>query len=413
MNGIVAPARTARFIELDSLRGLAALTVVLYHLESFWTEAVRPTSAAARYSVWQFPQFGFDAVMLFFVLSGFVLSLPAISGRPQTYFTFVVRRIFRIYVPYLAAIAVSVAGAYWLHGKVTPSRLINSSWTGPVNWRLVAQHLLFLGAYKTREFDLPIWSLVQEMRISLIFPFLCALVLRWKSRWAFAIMAGLGVAALTLNKGLIPANWNVADSFHFAGLFVLGIVLARERDRLGAWYLSFPRFVRFLIGAVCLWFYVFAGPELTYAAQLFVAGEFSTVSDWLTAFGAGGLIIISVSSEWWHTILTWPPIHLLGKMSYSLYLWHFIVLLYCVHLLYGRMPLGAILWLVLILTFLVSWCSYRWIELPSIALGRKLSNVRWTRPKNVKTQGDGDLQFTPQPGIDKPEDDAVGRTSRA
>jgi peptidoglycan/LPS O-acetylase OafA/YrhL len=48
MNGIVAPARTARFIELDSLRGLAALTVVLYHLESFWTEAVRPTSAAAR-----------------------------------------------------------------------------------------------------------------------------------------------------------------------------------------------------------------------------------------------------------------------------------------------------------------------------------------------------------------------------
>ena len=46
--------------------------------------------------------FGPEAVILFFVLSGFVLSLPAVNGRPQTYPTFITRRIFRIYVPYLA-----------------------------------------------------------------------------------------------------------------------------------------------------------------------------------------------------------------------------------------------------------------------------------------------------------------------
>jgi peptidoglycan/LPS O-acetylase OafA/YrhL len=44
MNGIGAPAKAPRFVELDSLRGLAALTVVLYHLQLFWAEETQPTS---------------------------------------------------------------------------------------------------------------------------------------------------------------------------------------------------------------------------------------------------------------------------------------------------------------------------------------------------------------------------------
>jgi peptidoglycan/LPS O-acetylase OafA/YrhL len=79
----------------------------------------------------------------------------------------------------------------------------------------------------------------------------------------------------------------------------------------------------------------------------------------------------------------------------------------------GRMPLGAILRIALILTFPVSWCSYRWIELPSIAPGRRLSNIRLTRPVNVKTQGDGNRQPTPRQGIDAPDENSVDGTSAA
>jgi peptidoglycan/LPS O-acetylase OafA/YrhL len=410
MNGICAPARTARFIELDSLRGLAALTVVLYHLQILWAQDVHPTSTAVRSLLTQVAPFGTEAVMLFFVLSGFVLSLPAISGRPQSYFTFTVRRIFRIYVPYLAAIAVSVAGAFWLHGTVTASDWFHRSWSEPVNWRLVGQHVLFVGAYNTNQFDNPIWSLVQEMRISLFFPLLCALVLRLKSGWSFAIIAGLGATALALNKGPIPIDWRVQDSVHFAGLFVFGIFLARERDRLGARFLRFPRLARILIGIACLWFYLFAGPGLAgFASRLFGSASMD-VSQWITALGAGGLMIVSLNSAWCHKILTWSPIHFLGKVSYSLYLWHCIVLLYCVHLLYGRMPLGAILCLVLVLIVPVSWCSYRWIELPSIALGRRLGDNRLTRPEKVKTQGGEDHQLAPKQGIDAPKRNSVDGT---
>src|ERR1700722_7768894 len=176
-----------RFIELDSLRGLAALIVVLHHLRLVWQGDAEPTSGVLRSLLTAVNPAGNGAVILFFVLSGFVLSLPAAAGRPQPYITFAIRRVFRIYLPYLMALAFAVAGAYWLHGIITRNIWFHAFWSEPLNWGLVGRHVLFVGVYNTDQFDNPIWSLVHEMRISLIFPFLCALVLRFKSKWSLAI----------------------------------------------------------------------------------------------------------------------------------------------------------------------------------------------------------------------------------
>jgi peptidoglycan/LPS O-acetylase OafA/YrhL len=80
-----------RFVELDALRGVAACTVVLHHLaqaysfESPWY--LRPLVA------------GHEAVILFFTLSGFVLSLPFWNrGSNGPYGQYLIRRFFRIYV---------------------------------------------------------------------------------------------------------------------------------------------------------------------------------------------------------------------------------------------------------------------------------------------------------------------------
>ena len=322
--------------------------------------------------------------MLFFVLSGFVLSLPALDGRPQPYFTFVIRRIFRIYVPYLVPIAFSVAGAFWLHGVVTQSMWFHRSWSEPVNWSLVGRHLFFVGAYDTNQFDNPIWSLVQEMRISLVFPALCWLVLRWKSRWSAAIAASLTAIAFACTRNSITAAWLLPASFYYGGLFVLGIAVARDRDRLGAWFKHFRRPARILIGLACLWLYLLAGPELRAIGERYHPLAFWYLSYWITALGAGGLIVISLHSASSKKVLSWSPIRFLGRMSYSLYLWHFVVLLYCVHLLYRKAPFDAILCLTFVLSIAVSWCSYRWIELPSIALGRKVGDVRSSRLVEAK-----------------------------
>ena len=75
-----APAKSARFVELDALRGLAALIVVLHHLRLLWQGDVEPSSRILRMLLTLLNPAGNGAVILFFVLSGFVLSLPAVAG---------------------------------------------------------------------------------------------------------------------------------------------------------------------------------------------------------------------------------------------------------------------------------------------------------------------------------------------
>ncbi len=391
INTTKAPATPARYFELDSLRGLAALTVVLVHIQMFWEYDAQHTSTILKFLLTLVSPLGYDAVLLFFVLSGFVLSLPAVEGKPQSYLTFVTRRVFRLYVPYLAALVISVAGKFWLHGPLFHSQLPDCCWLKPVDWHLVGQHVMFLGVYDVSAFDLPIWSLVHEMRISLLFPFLCAIVLRLRNRWAFALAlfltaSSFGVYKLTgvESKATIGSGTttSIAATVFFAAIFILGICLARERASIGAWFsrLSLP--VRILFSAGCLLLYGFAGPQLISLASRFTHLHLMTVAHWLTALGAGGLIVICINSQICKRVLHWPPIHQLGLMSYSLYLLHFIVLMTCLHLLLGRIPRLMIQFLVLVLSLVVSWFSYRWIELPSMNLGRRLSNT-FQRPSGA------------------------------
>jgi peptidoglycan/LPS O-acetylase OafA/YrhL len=381
-----APVRPARYIELDSLRGLAALIVVLHHLRLLWQGDAEPNSGILRSLLSLANPVGSGAVILFFVLSGFVLSLPAVGGRPQAFLTFVIRRVFRIYLPYLAALAVAVAGAFWLHGIVTSNTWFHFFWSEPVNWHLVLQHVMFVGVYDTNQFDYPIWSLVQEMRISLVFPLLCAFVLRFKSKWSLVIAFGLTAIALVIQKPPFLIGWPVAESVHIAGLFVLGIFLARERSSLGAWFIRRPR--RFAAAVIamtvaCLLLNFFVSPQSANSIERFFPHVMTCIRHWLIALSSGGLMIISMSSASWKRVLHWPPIHFLGEVSYSLYLWHAVVMLYCVHLLYGKLPLWVIVCLVLVLSIVVSWCSYRWIEKPSMTLGRKVSNLSQRSPVKV------------------------------
>lgn len=243
-------------------------------------------------------------------------------------------------------------------------------------------HVLFLGVFNTNQFDGPIWSLVHEMRISLIFPLLCGFVLRLKSKWSLAIAGGLTITAILIEKLPFQIDQSMDDSFQYAGLFVLGILLARERSRLGAWFRRPRRLVKASICAAFLWLYLFAGAPLIGATGHF-RHSLTCISQWITAFGAGGLMIVCMNSSFCKRVLHWPPIHFLGEVSYSLYLWHFVVILYCVHLLYGKIPLWAILCLAFVLSIAVSWCSYRWIEKPSMNLGRKLSNLSQRSPANA------------------------------
>ncbi|ERM01337.1 hypothetical protein Q644_22290 [Brucella intermedia 229E] len=87
-----------------------------------------------------------EAVLLFFLLSGFVLTLPFMNHAPS-YPAYLIRRTCRIYLPYLVALSLALVGALFLNGPIPQlSNWFNLTWTTPVTPQTIAQHLLFIGA---------------------------------------------------------------------------------------------------------------------------------------------------------------------------------------------------------------------------------------------------------------------------
>lgn len=93
--------RSARLRELDSLRGLAALAVVLYHYLDRHHETLGHAGEPLFWMAW-----GQQGVQLFFIISGFVIFMTL--ERTRTALDFVVSRFARLYPAYWAALALTV-----------------------------------------------------------------------------------------------------------------------------------------------------------------------------------------------------------------------------------------------------------------------------------------------------------------
>ena len=98
--------------------------------------------------------------------------------------------------------------------------------------------------------------------------------------------------------------------------------------------------------------------------------------DYPIGLGAAGFIVLALGRARVAHWLRLPPLLLLGRISYSLYLFHPIVLLTMLYALHDRV--AAIVWIpaVVPVALATAWVSWRLIEMPSIALGRRLTAKR-------------------------------------
>jgi peptidoglycan/LPS O-acetylase OafA/YrhL len=111
-----------RYVELDSLRGLAATTVVLSHLA-----VVLPNLYVLekfKNTPFQILWAGHEAVILFFLLSGFVLSLPFYTNNQLVYRDYLIRRICRIYIPYIVSVFMAMILMTVFSGTAIPGMLL-------------------------------------------------------------------------------------------------------------------------------------------------------------------------------------------------------------------------------------------------------------------------------------------------
>jgi peptidoglycan/LPS O-acetylase OafA/YrhL len=364
----VDPSSGRRFHELDAVRGIASMSVVLLHFHDFWI-----SNTSTHLAIWKrvtllflAPLYaGQEAVILFFVLSGFVLSLPYHRGRQQPYFRYLIRRILRIYGPYGFALVLGIAGAAFWHHYPYYSQWGRGAWSVPVNFTLVEQHIVFLGAYDWTRYDFVIWSLIYEIRISIIFPLLI-LVTVWlgvPGSLLFGLLLSSTVLVLIPNVCYLDLSawYSFISTLHYIAFFLIGIVLSSRlgsfrrwwmvSSRAGHWAVALGSIIGYTYGQIIVMIVVTHMQH--HPAKLLT--WIVIIAQWINAIGAAGIIIVSLNATLVQRLLSSGPARFFGQISYSLYLIHPIVLLTLIYISAGRLPIWLLFIVYVLFAPLLAW----------------------------------------------------------
>jgi peptidoglycan/LPS O-acetylase OafA/YrhL len=384
------PKDGERWSELDGIRGMAACVVVIYHFY-FLIQNTVPTWIQWTLTLSPLYLFvsGLEAMLTFFLISGFVLSLPY-HRRPGRldYPGFLIRRITRIYLPYLAALILAITGNAFFHG-LKVNDWFNQTWAEGINLGTVVQHVLFIGNYNYSAFNAAFWTLVFEMRISLVFPFLCILVIRLG--WVRSLILALGSILLGKGLGMVGVPLQTTYTFRVVAIFIAGILLAKflftNRESLT----KLRPIVRHGVLLISLLLYMFAHLVPNAVEEGFVI------------LGGCGIIFSALTEPAFSRILRLPVFQFFGRLSYSIYLVHIPILYLLVYLFYQRVPLGWLFIPFVVCVLAASVVFYHLVINPSVNLGRRLAKKLGSKVKAVEkvTAEASPAGYTPQvKGVD-------------
>lgn len=351
---------TFRHKELDSIRGLAALLVVIHH--TFFI--IRDHYSWLEYTPVRLAIAGRPCVIIFFVLSGFVLCSSIYNTARFVLSKFYIKRIIRIYLPTAVSILLA-AGANFYLDHVDRPRL--GTWfkeytpATDTSFNMVVSHLLLYGTKESVVLNNPLWSIVIELRISLLFP---VIFFAAAHRFYFVILlfSLMIFNSLVLYFEFLPRMPFVADSLvqnvvltvYFIPFFGLGAWLFHNINLLTKMYYRLDRCQKSLIWISC-----------------FIL--LSINRDLCSAVGALLLVGLTLSSEKAKKALNFRVFEWLGQISFSLYLVHVIVLMLAVHLFYGILDDLCLTFIIMITSLGVAQLYYILIERTSIILGSFLA----------------------------------------
>lgn len=362
-----------RLPELDSLRGIAAAVVVASH-----ALAISPltSSETALGQVLQIYPIGLASrghpmVILFFALSGFVLSLPWLRGRPQSYPTFAIRRICRIYVPYLVATILTLL----LMSVFSRSRIgdatdwFSKAWSDPLSSSLIFDQMAMLGGYDTPNFAT--WSLVVEMRISALFPLAMLLVLNYGRRGLLMLLPVTVVTWFLIKLLHLPSmvDLQLKQIPMYGFVFALGAIVAAVSDAIRA---RGHAWCWLLTGVLLLGIDYLSIPY--YPQQL------------LLGLGAAAILAGTVTNGPWRRLLLMKIPVWLGKISYSLYLVHLPVIVAGVRLLSGTLPSWQSAIASVVAAVFLAEAFHRFVERPAMEMGRFLTSRNASTAQTSRTQ---------------------------
>lgn len=292
--------------ELDVLRGIAVLTVVLHH-GLFWSGAV--SSNRIGILIIKASVVGWLGVNLFFVLSGFLISgiLLDTKGRHSYYRRFYLRRVVRILPAYLVTIAVLVGLHYLTLGSTVVALLFLTNY----------EIFPVVGSYG------PFWSLAVEEQFYLFWPML---VSKMSVRGLTVFSVGLCLIEPLLRwlsaSGHVHLGDVHASTYLIADNLAIGALAAVfVRSRYGSRKNGLRLGLAMILAGITI---LVLGIPFGILHRTNNFGAALQTVPWNIIFAGVVLTLLALQSPLFSGIWT-APLRFLGYISYGLYLYHLIV----------------------------------------------------------------------------------------
>lgn len=332
-------SQSRRMPLIDALKAVASQIVLLHHFSSYGPLAATARDLLPGLLGWLY-DYGRMAVQVFLVVAGF-LAARGLSPRGEALaaspLPLLWKRYQRLIIPFLAAIGFAIIGSaiadHWMDDEAIPARATFCQW--------LAHATLVHGVLGIDSLSAGVWYVAIDFQL-----FALTALLLWIGRRTLVaplLVLSLGIASLFwFNRDSDLDNWAI----YFFGSYALGAAAwwASDRHRLTAW----------------------TGVIATVAIAALV------VDFRLRIALALGVALLLAGGRRSGLLERWPdaaPLDFLGRISYSVFLVHFPILLLANGLFvqFGGETAGAALF-----GLLAAWTAsllaaagfYRWIEGP-------------------------------------------------
>jgi len=256
---------------------------------------------------------GSEAVYIFFILSGFVLTGPALRPRFH-WLAYYRKRLVRLYLPVWGSLGVAALAVALFPRDVSSAF---SSWTNghvAVSLASILKEAALLIPVQD-HLNGPLWSLTWEVWFSLLLP-LYILVAQWSTHARWRVLALVPALFVVMAASVVTTG-----ALRFLPMFALGVIMYVHQDRLRAIGRHLDR-SRLAWPAVALACVLLLTSTWWLQADSRMPSAVVSASRLAEVAGASGVVFVALCWESAKRALTTGALQWLGSRSFSLYLTH-------------------------------------------------------------------------------------------
>ena len=341
--------------DIDGLRAVAVLSVVIFHA---------------------FPEYlggGFIGVDVFFVISGFLITSLILREQKEERFSlrhFYARRIRRIFPALSLVLGFGLVAGWICLNFMEYKQLTKHTGSSAIfitNFMLLREAGYFDNAADTKPM-LHLWSLAIEEQFYLAWP-LVLMFFKRLPRWLFPVLVVLLLSSLTYSLSLVfkgDLEHDFYSPLSRSWELLLGASLAFGVSRQAA----IPTAWRNMAG--------WAGLVFIFMSACFLDKSMPFPGYWALppTLGAALILFAGMQSNVNRVLLASRPLVAIGLISYPLYLWHWPLLSFA-RILESQTPGPELRLALVLMSFILAWGTYRFIEKPIRFSDRYPRAVLW------------------------------------